>query len=674
MVTRYLNFNASANGIGTLGSPWNLFTTAQSGIEPGDTVVVSGKSRASMVLLPAKGGVSPAAKTKWLGTLENPFTISGGEALNGWVQCGPGDVAVLGAEAALKWKVTITKSSLAGPNGFAVNLCEAGKQLPICMERANTADKFFITRAQDYHTADSVTLSVTNITGFRKPSVTDLYTKAQIEASTVYFVGSPNISAESAVSVFDTTTKVISLATPAVYENSLVKDNFALANLLPAMKRGEWGFLDNGTTITIYCYPQNVASLASQMEYTARSVGIDIGGTSNVEIGFFITTQHAVGSRFNGNLINSKGDCSNVHLHNFESTDMINYSTSFAALVYLNLVHDLHMHNFDLVRGQGCFGVYLQGSGSGSAPSVVKMVERPYLHHFTVSYVSSGPMRLFTTGNGAITDGIYWEAAKQSHGNTMNNYESSYNMLWKNIDGEDADGYYTWQESDSIVIMCCSGSASRASNGGARSFFHQQGPFTPQGSFYGYKPSMIFNIRAVPWGLGGRLGSNNALRAGAGAVPNDRWKVYNNIYHGHGAMTTADFATVDDWDYNIITIGTDARGVNDELIPVNTLFNNPALDNFTYPSNSRARTKVGKNMSTIITALQTRFPMVTDWNTDMFGDALNWATPPVGPVVDKDKVFGQARNITYAGIVTNSGGGGGTGRESFGVGFKIKSA
>ena len=682
MATYYLNFQAASGGNGSIGTPWNDFDIAQAGIAPGDTVNVSGIRRGDMVLNPAKGGASPAAKTKWLGTLGAPFVVTGGEVLTGWQQCVAGDFAAVGANYASIWKVNVPKTFFPGSDPFSANLCEASAQIPICLERKLTADKFFLTLPTSYHTADAVALSGALLSGFYKPSVTDQYTQAQIEGCKVYFTASPNVAVKSDIASFDPLTKYITLVTPATYDSNSVKDNFALANLLPAMKRGEWGFKDLGTTVTVYCWPENVGNLAGNIEYSARSSNISINGTSNVEIGFFRTRGTATAVTGGGNLFNSGLDCSNVYLHNFESTDTLNFGNNDAAAVYMQNVDDLEMSYFDVRRAQGMFGVWVKGSNANAAatgsPGSVNLAVRPYVHHGTVAYTSSGPVRLYTVGNGVFAFLIYWECARQSHGNTMNAYQGCYNLLWWGIDGEDADGFFTEQETDGLVMAFCSASASRAPSGGARGIYQQQNSTLKQGSVYGWKGGGVINCRTTPNRADAREGSTNSLRKGSSLVPLDLQTVVNNIYHGHSAMTTGDFAACTDWDNNITTADA-IKGAADELVPMNTLYVPGATNKFVYPASSRARSKTAKNMATYMTALQARFsavvPAFTDYDKDMVGDVYTWANIGCGPTKNKDAPYGQSRGISYAGIAGGNGGGGGEPtRPLLAPGFKIKVA
>lgn len=678
MAVAYVDFDRATDGNGTVGTPWNNPISAEAGSAPGDTLFARGTFRGQWNMNAAKGGANAAAKTRWIGAANDPWVVTGGEKLTGFVRCNSGDQVDIGANFASIHKVTISKSSLPNSDPYSANICENTAQLPIACSRAVTTDRFNLNYAQDYWTASSVTLSGALITQFRLPAVTDLFTQAQLERSRLAFVKLGNLPEVSAIT-YDTGTKFMTLVTPANYHTSSQKDNFALLNLLPALKRGEWGFKDNGTTVTIYVWPQSETSLASGIEYSARATCLNTNGTSNIEMAYFEVRQAASSSSAEGNLINATLDCSDVTLHHFRSRDMLNTNNA-EALCYMRNVQNLNMYSFDLLRGQGCFGLTIKGNGAsnaqGASPNLalVNLMKGGFIRNFTASYCSSAPVRMFTIANTVIAFGTYWECAKQNHGNTMNCYEQCTNNLWWGCDGEDSGGYYTIQESDSIVIAFCSASASRAPNGGARGIFHQQGSTGTQGQLFGFKGSAVINCRSVPYSL--QLAANNALRWGAQGVPLDKIKfVSNNVVHGYAGETAGDFATIDagGWDNNIYTVGTSIVGAADEAIPATDIYVSPANDNYKYTPGSRVRTKAARNMSAFIDTLKLRWPQFTEWDKDMVGDAINWAGfVGCGPTVNKDAVYGKARGITQSGLTTSSGGGGTSTRPTFAPGFKIK--
>ncbi len=687
MTTHYLDFDRGSNGNGTVGTPWNSFTSAQNGIVRGDTVMVSGLLRGEMVFDPTKGGASPAAKTKWLGTVDNPFIVSGGEILSGWVQCTAADLADVGSNYASVWKTSLPKSSFVGSSPWSGNVCELNQQLPIATSRADTSDKFFLTKPGYYWQATAVITSGTGtseiLNAVSRPALTDLFTKTQLERGRLQVTARPNVGHDSTFT-YNTTTKFMTITNPARYATNVsLRDSFAIANLLPTIKRGEWGFIDNGTTVTVYVWPQNLSSLAGGIEYSPRDVGIDIGGTSNIEIGYFKVRQVAGAISASGNLFNHGSPCSDVYLHNFESTDTYN-DGGMQAAVYMSEVSNCEMAYFDIRRAQRAFGIFSQGAGAnefqaGGPSSVLQMATGGYIHHYTAAFCSSAAHRLFIVGNHVNAFGIFWECAKQSHGNTMNAYQSSHNHLWWGIDGEDSDGYYTWQEADSIMMMFCSASASLAPSGGARGITHQNFTHRNVGSVFGYKPAGVINCSTTP--NPAELSFSNSLMVGDRNTPNDRAYVYNNVHHGTGSPTAvgyaADAATLLDIDHNVATNGV-ARGANDVLVSLDATYENAAAGDFRIKAGSIVRTKPGEDLTAIIAALKIRFPQVpdADWSKDMVGDTFDAAAPGVGPTVNKDAPRGQDRGITYAGIVGGSDGGGGgePTRPIFNPGFKIKVA
>ena len=136
------------------------------------------------------------------------------------------------------FKVTVPQTFFPGGDPNAANLCEDGVQLTLACERADRSDTFFLTKASYFHTAASVELSGAEITGYRLPAVTDLYTKSQLENATIYFVADSNRARTDAIT-FDVATKTLRMVNgPWLYENNSFKDSFALFNLPAAARPG----------------------------------------------------------------------------------------------------------------------------------------------------------------------------------------------------------------------------------------------------------------------------------------------------------------------------------------------------------------------------------------------------------------------------------------------------
>ena len=262
------------------------------------------------------------------------------------------------------FKGSVTTASFPGGNPFTANLCENGVQLTICNERADRSDGFFLSKPDYYHVADAPVLSGVNVTGFRKPSVTDLYTKAQIDGSQCWFLRDPNNAGTASVN-FDTGTKTIELlGGPYIYEDNAFKDSFALFNLLPAMRQGEWGFVNSGTTTTVYVWPRDEASIPGGISYSVRPKGIDLNGASHIEMAHFEVRQISSNTGSEAPVYSGGGE--DVHLHHFEVADCQGAPNVYSAIT-MSKVDDLHMHDFAVHRGQGIGGVFLQGDGASRA-------------------------------------------------------------------------------------------------------------------------------------------------------------------------------------------------------------------------------------------------------------------------------------------------------------------
>jgi hypothetical protein len=725
MAVWYVNAGVGSSGTGK--SPSTAFRTLGEAVlaaSGGDTVNVAGGIYRETVRPAPASGPSPLARTRILGDPDDPFVISGGQRIDGMVRCTAADSSVVGANWSKVFKGTIVTAAFPGGNPFAGNLCEDGVQLPICNERADRSDTFFLSKPSYYHTADSVVLSGVNITGFRKPSVTDLYTKAQIDRSRAYFVREPNVAGEASV-IFDEVTKTIQLQDgPHIYENSIYKDDFALFNLLPAIRQGEWGFVSSGGVTTVYVWPRDEARIATGISYSVRTTGLDLNGSNHVEIAYFEVRQTAASSTSQGPVISGGGR--DIYLHHFEVADTLGTGSAYAA-IYMSSVDDLHMHDFNIFRAQGTYGVFLQGAGAGNADwpalgygtrtvdvpdgatlvgqtsgatvrilfqhnktrtvdigwycyepeditgtfingeniryngstvSTVLIAEskstlgdagavnqslRGNIHDFVIDTVSESPLRMYTQKDLAIYRGTVRNAAKQSHGNTLNFYQGCHNCLVWGLNGEGSDGYYTWQESDSIVLAFVAGSASSSPSGGARAIQQQQNRFSElPGVAHGFLGSYILNTRGVPLperALDARYGNGLEITSSVNA-PLNKFKVYNNIHHG--SSTEAGGVALLDWDHNINTkgsgAGTGTRGSNDTVVDAAALYTDPANGDFSYPDGSAVRTFAARDWSDLIPGFRARWPQIPAevFTRDMAGEIIDWSVPPVGPTVDSD--------------------------------------
>ena len=359
MATWFVDVAASPGGDGrSMGTAFKTLSEAAAAAVSGD------------IISPA-GGVyretySPPAGTITMGDALDRFVISGGEALPGLVPCVAGDAAVVGSNWPSMFKTTVAKSLFPKSDPLSGNLCENGVQMPLSCERADRSDTFFLTKTSYWHTATEVEISGTNITGFKLRSVTDLYTKAQLETAQIYFVTDPNVGRQTNL-VFDETDHLIRpVGGPYIYENNTSRDNFALFNLPAAARPGEWGFVESGSNVTIYVRPADPASVANGLiEYAARDIGLHVSGADDVEVLEFAVRQQGCPSKERCPVTVSNSD--RAHLHDFSVSDTYSPSGSGYAQVFCRGGDDPHLHHFTLTRAQGMFGLFMSGTGSINA-------------------------------------------------------------------------------------------------------------------------------------------------------------------------------------------------------------------------------------------------------------------------------------------------------------------
>lgn len=370
MATFYLDPVAPGGGDGSEGTPFSSWQAAVSAMSAGDTLnVLGGIFDAPLSGIPS--GTNSSSRTKVCGTPGSSFIITGGVSLGLMGACVASDEQYVGSNWDKIYKTTVSKSLFPNSDPYSAALCENGEQLTLVVERADRSDTFFLEWNIHYHTADVSEVVNGNVVSFKKTSVTDLYTKAQLENSRCYFIQNPNVSVNAGI-IFDDVNDTIDLiGGPYVYEDSAVKDNFALFNLLPAMVQGEWGFRDLGNgDCVLYVWPFSTANITNQLiEYSSAAIGLDLNGTNHVEVCNFAIRQIACPVRTGSGAVYAKtstaGGLTDMYLHDFE---IRNCSTlDRAAAIRLQGVDNLWMHDFKVERMRGGVGFFLQGNGAADA-------------------------------------------------------------------------------------------------------------------------------------------------------------------------------------------------------------------------------------------------------------------------------------------------------------------
>lgn len=652
MATIYLSPRAATNGVGTQASPYNNWTAAIAGFAAGDRMQVSGGViRQTVVFPPAKGGLDGLARSRIIGDPNDMFVIDGGDVITGAVPCDGSDSVYLGGTKPQIYKIVRPLSSFPNNNPLHANVLEDGEQLTICVSRALTFDVFSIQKPSYYWTSTNTTVVGGNIQSFSLPSLTDQYTTAQIQNCRVYFTGGANVGFESTISSFNPSTKAINLTnTGVLYQSNGNKDQFALENLLPSLKQGEWGHRDNGDgNATIYFWPRLAPSVTSKMSCGGREIGFSLNGTNNLEMAYFkIRGCSPSAQNLHASFVNTAGSPTDCYFHHFEVTDGFNAGAARGLMFLLN-TQNLEMHDFKVLRGQGTFGIRFAGSnGNAALASGWNTSNNGFIHHGEVAFTTSGPIQNYTIRGWVFAFLNLHDAARAAHGNSFNQYQGCYNNLVFAVNLQFSDGYATNQQFDSTWFINCAFASSRAENAGARAAFMQQEPGSKLGDFEGYLGSGFLNCRGVPYGI--RLASNNSFRASNANTPQDVWDVLGCIWHGFSGET---FAAIGQFDSNINTSNSVTINAGNFAQPVASIYVDAANDDFNYIPGAAVRSMVQPSRQALINSLKPRWPRMPDawWNLDLFGNTMNWATPPIGPTIDFD--------ANYRTGVTGGGGGGG---------------
>ena len=637
----FVDQSVSLSGDGTsAATAFKTFPEAKAAMSAGDTIYIEGGVYPPMNMSGMSGTSSKRTVVK--GNPSNKFIVSGGTTLTGITSCTSSDSAVVGSNWANMKKATVNINTLPNSDVKAANLCENGVQMPLATDRADMSDTFFIGQPTSFHIADQTYVVGGNIEGFRKVSVTNLYTQAQIERARVYYVYNNNRLGDSAVASFNTSTGKITLTdTSQPYETSALKDNFALVNILPNMKQGEHGYVDNGDgTATFYFWPSVVGST---IQYSTSAIGINLSGVDHVEVSNFEVRQFATTSNaeapilIDNNAVFGTPNHKNIILHDGEVHDCLQANLGYA-MTYVKDTDDVEIYNVDYTRAQGFFGIFAHGNAHGSTnPANMTHGNGLYIHNCTFDYISSAPVRLYTQKNAVVSHCKFTNTSKQTHGNTTNAYQWCHNVLFFGINGHNADGFATWQKSAGISWVCCAFSASRAISGGSRALFRQpSSSATSPGIALGYNGAYILQNRLVPNELDPT--ANNSIRVSNGSDTSDVQYVANCIIHGEGAES---MSAVSYWDYNYTTLGT-VTGANSTASTKEATYVSPLTLDFTVKASAPLRSFTAKDVSSYINTLRGLYPKLEadgGFDKDMNGAPINWSVPFVGPTVDLDAVI-----------------------------------
>ncbi|MEO1110110.1 MAG: hypothetical protein AAFX90_19525 [Pseudomonadota bacterium] len=637
---------------------------------PGDTIKIRNVSG-----IPYYETVTPPSGTpgnriifEGFGT-EDPV-ISGAQVLSGGVQCTIADEPTVGANYLSIYKVTgLAKTSFPTDNPRAAHVHENGMRMRPCMGRVPNPQYPHTERAaKDHLTADTTVTTGGDpdlITGWQLPSFTDRFTQAQIENCDVIFHRAPNGDTRAPVLSFDPGTKTINLDATGLsdndrtYESNADKDRFGLPNLLPAMRKGEWGFVDNGATVDLYFWPADPANVASNMEYNAREIALNLVGKSYLEFRSITFRQTAAsGVQYDGNYCISAGNSvggspyqTDILIENCLIDDTYRDGRSYAP-IWARHVNNFHVIQCTIRDAINQYGFFLHGSRWNvydGAPT------GGWLDRCIIERCDATGPRFYGQEDCMITRNRFIDCGQAAHANKGNMYSGGHNGLWWANVWWGCPGYWTYQRTSAQFFgfnFCpantsdTDGRAIEDQNYDATSDPDQLSPATGQnipGETY------VFNSLLAPFRNADSY--TNTLLLGRQDEDEIYLGVLNCITNGSNILATR--RITDGLKTNTYTNGTPIDA-SDVATAYGLVYEDVILGDLAIKSDSPTRAATSTSIATLPSragpiTLAAKFPNYPAFDRDINNDVLDLANPPVGPAVNPDNM--SVHNLNPSWIV-----------------------
>ena len=403
------------------------------------------------------------------------------------------------------------------------------------------------------------------------------------------------------------------------YAGNDKRNLFALFNLLPAMRPGQWGYADKGDgTVTLYVWPHAPADIAL-VEVAARGIGARID-TSHVELrGLIFERQASAGERTDGAYaVTAPGGTwtEDAVVDNVVIRDTLRTASGSYAPLLLRNVNDWRAVNIQIERARGQFAFF------GFGANYPAMASGGVLDRFIIRESEHGGIRMYGQQNARITRGQATDCGKDTHSNKVANYESCSNILYWGVDFSSSRGYFTWQEASGIHIAFCNMPSEYAKS--ARAVQNQNhasdtAPATKRGEAEtGYLINNAVPVfrDALAYNNGLSL-TNNSSNPTAPYDPLARLVVHNNITQGISDPSNL----VDDMRGNYITTAANAGSVYADLVrgDISIRPDSPTWD------------ETGADLTEVIAELRRLHPDFDGFDRDLAGQPFDPAKPPVGP-------------------------------------------
>ncbi len=592
---------------------------------------------------------TPDNKTVLSGFGTEKPVITGAELLTGAVPCTAEDERLLGENFASIFKVTgLAKEDIASGDPRAAFLYEGDKRLLPCMGRQPNPQYPHTERAsKDWLEANELVTSGGDpnlVLGHRLPSFTDRFTPEQIENCDILFHRFPNRDARTTVAAFDAASGTIFLADQSLTaETNRNKNKFILVNLLPQMRKGQWGFIDKGATVDIYFWPYDPASVNVNIEYSRRSVCIEGHGQSHLAVRSIICERtSAAGHRTNGLYAVTFGNSArppystDVTLENCWIRDTYRDGSSYAPILarYVNKFKVLNSTVSDAINQ---FGIQCAGPFWNKHAGAV---EGCVMDRNIVLRSDQTPIRLFGLENFIVSRNRFIDCGQAAHANKGNIYQGGHNGLWWHNYWWACAGYWTFQRSSAQFFgfnfihgdtSDTNGRAVEDQNFDRTSKIKNLSPATGQGI---NGDCYFLNNILVPWRNAAAF--SNSLILGSKSENAINFAVMNNIVNGASFVTER--LIRDGVKTNVYTNGK-PFDVTDRVLPFSDVYADVTRGDIAVRKDSRVLLAPSTAIDTLPgsdgrISLQEKFPDFDGFGVDISGKPIDLAKPPIGPARD----------------------------------------
>lgn len=624
---------------GTFAQPKATISAALAAVTAGQEIKVRAGTYYESINFTGKGGSSGNRTTISAYGTERPVITGAASAPVGtFVACTSGDT-LLGDKWPNCFKATVPLSSFPHSSPIEAFPFEDGVQMRLAassvpdaqypMSHAAIGDWYHSTVAFTAASPDG-TAPDGYITNVPLDSYFDDLTDAQITNCDLSLMTYPNVlvwlQASSLTYNSGTRSFTWTGTTGPKYENNSHKDAIGLFNCLPRIQKGGWGWEVVGSDVVIYVWPNNPATVNTAIRLTVRDRLCYFGDESHCEIrGLEFRQAASVQANPGSSGDQSYAICSNnsgttrasIVIDNCLVEDTFRRNRDYAP-VLLYSTSGLQVRNLEIRRARGQFGMFLNGSTGSGIVIDYKAVD-----------VDNSPLRCYGCRDLVVAWPRFEGCGIAAHANKINFYIYSHNCLVWGADMTGASGYATLQEASAIHWVQCMMPVSYDTEGAAGYGFRDQNTSpTPASAESLDGTCYMFNNWLPPYYPA--LGYANSLRVGTAGTPEVVFKVHNTIAHG---WSSTNFTYVAAWSNNLTTTGA-IYDASDVLSTPSAEYVDHVHGDWTPKAGSNILTMAGKNMTTEIADLTSRFPQFTGWNLDMMKQPRNWASTGVGPLAD----------------------------------------